>query len=222
MFAAVVIVLFMLNFDKSKKTLIPVFLALGFLLLFAWFRGVPLPSYAADNLIPFFGKGKIEVRVYTDYFCGPCASIEPKLEPLLVDLLENNSVSIIFVDTPLHRQTKLYVQYFLYILNEEMDFGHAMLARRVLFEAARKNITEKEKLENLLRERNIKFNPFDLTPTFNVLSRYLTEDVITSTPAVVICRDGGKKKFNGTSDILTALEDLKKKLGENPQNPAKK
>ena len=211
MFAAVVIVLFTFNFEKSKKAIIVVFLILGFFLLFAWFRGTPTPSYAADTIMPFFGKGKIEVRLYTDYFCNPCASIEPKLEPIISELVGKNVIAIAFIDTPLHKQTSLYIRYFLYILNEGNDFNRALLARKVLFEAARKNITEKEKIEDLLRERNVKFKPFDPKPTFDIFSRYLAEDGITSTPTLVIRQDGGKKKFCGTSNVLTAIEGLKRR-----------
>ncbi|MDI6775629.1 MAG: thioredoxin domain-containing protein [Syntrophales bacterium] len=212
MFAAVVIVLFTFNFEKSKKALIVAFLILGFFLLFALFRGTLTPSYAADTIMPFFGKGKIEVRLYTDYFCDPCASIEPKLEPTISDLVGKNVITIAFIDTPLHKQASLYIRYFLYILNEGNDFNRALLARKVLFEAARGNITEKEKIEDLLRERNVKFKPFNPKPTFDIFSRYLAEDGVTSTPTIVVIRqDGGKKKFCGTSDVLTAIEGMKRR-----------
>jgi len=211
MFAAVVIVLFTFNFEKSKKALIVAFLILGFFLLFVWFRGTLTPSYAADTIMPFFGKGKIEVRLYTDYFCNPCASIEPKLEPMISELVGKNVIAIAFIDTPLHKQSSLYIRYFLYILNEGKDFNRALLARKVLFEAARRNITEKEKIEDLLRERNVKFKPLDPKPTFDIFSRYLAEDGVTSTPTLVIRQDGEKKKFCGTSNVLTVIKGLKRR-----------
>lgn len=210
-FAAVVAILFAFNFDKSKKTLIIAFLALGFFLIFALFKGTATPSYAADTLIiPTFGKGKIEVRLYTDYFCEPCASIEPKLEPIISELVGKNVITVSFIDTPLHKHSSLYIRHFLYILNEEKDFKHALLARKVLFEAARKNITENEKIADLLRERNMKFRPFDPASTFDIFSRYLAEDGVTSTPALVIRQDGGKKKFCGISAVLKAIEGLQR------------
>jgi thiol:disulfide interchange protein DsbA len=211
MFAAVVAVLFTFNFEKSKKALIVAFLFLGFFLLFVWFRGTLTPSYAADTIMPFFGKGKIEVRLYTDYFCNPCASIEPKLEPMISELVGKNVITIAFIDTPLHKHSSLYIRYFLYILNEERNLNHALLARDVLFEAARKNITEKEKIEAVLKERNMKFKPFDPKPTFDIFSRYLAEDGVTSTPTIIIRQDGEKKKFCGTSNVLTAIEGLKRR-----------
>ena len=127
---------------------------------------------------------------------------------MISELVGKNVITIAFIDTPLHKQSSLYIRYFLYILNEERNFNHALLARKILFEAAHRNITEKEKIEALLRERNVKFKPSDPAPTFDIFSRYLAEDGVASTPTLVIRQDGGKKKFCGASDVLKAIEGM--------------
>ena len=40
----------------------------------------PEPLYAQGVFLPSYGQGKINVRVYTDYFCVPCRAGEPKIE----------------------------------------------------------------------------------------------------------------------------------------------
>ncbi len=156
-FGAVILILFLLNFDMSKKFLIGAFMILGFILFSIFLQGNVAPLYAEEILIPSFGQGKTQVRLYTDYFCGPCSTLEPRLEPLIVNLIKKKIISITFIDTPVHTYSPLYARYFLYILNEKNEFNHATKARAVLFEAAKNKMTKKEELENFLKKRNIKF-----------------------------------------------------------------
>ncbi len=109
------------------------------------------PAHAAKADLPSFGKGKIEVRLYTDYFCGPCGRMEPRVEALLADLVKRNTVTLIFVDTPIHRFTPLYAKYFLYILNNDRAFAHVLQYRALLFEAAKGKIETGDKLEEFLK-----------------------------------------------------------------------
>jgi thiol:disulfide interchange protein DsbA len=45
-----------------------------------------------------FGKGKVEVKLYSDYFCGACKNLEPNVEYLIADLVQRNIITITFVD----------------------------------------------------------------------------------------------------------------------------
>jgi len=177
-FGAVILVLFLLNFEKSKKILISVSLVLGLILFSIFFKGSATPAYAEDIVIPSFGSGKIQVRLYTDYFCTPCRALEPKIEPLIIDLVEKKMITITFIDTPIHPQTTFYAKYFLYILNENKDFKHALHARTVLFEAAKEKIKESEKLEAFINKKCIFFKPFDTTATLKIFSDSLKKDKI--------------------------------------------
>jgi thiol:disulfide interchange protein DsbA len=197
-----------LNFKRSKKIFITVSLVLGLILFTIFFKGSVTPAYAEDIFMPSFGTGKIQVLLYTDYFCNPCRALEPKIEPLLIDLVKENTITITFIDTPIHPQTTFYAKYFLYILNENKDFKHALRARTVLFEAAKEKIKNKEKLEAFIKKKCITFKPFDTKATLNIFTKSLKTDKIKATPTCIIFREGKKNTFTGR-DIKSALEQLR-------------
>jgi thiol:disulfide interchange protein DsbA len=209
LFAVVLIVLFVLNFRVARKIIIAIAVILGFLFFTLFFEGSTRPVLADNLLMPTFGNGKAKVRIYTDYFCGPCDKLEPKLESTLARLVRKNVASVTFVDTPIHAPTPMYARYFLYIINEQNDFDHVLRMRAILFEAARSNITQKEKLEEYLAKNQVKFKQLDAVPIFTALNKYLKDDAIDSTPTVVIQEGQNKGVYKGAPDILKALEGLK-------------
>ena len=209
MFGVVLVALFVLNFRVSRKLLITISVLLGFLFFLLFFEGSARPVLADNLLMPTFGNGKAKVRIYTDYFCGPCERLEPKLESILARLVRKNIASVTFVDTPIHAPTPTYARYFLYIINEQNDFEHVLRMRAVLFDAARSNITQKEKLEEYLVKNQVRFKQLDTVPIFAALNKYLKEDAIDSTPTVVIYEGQNKGLYKGGPDILKALEALK-------------
>jgi hypothetical protein len=209
LFGGVLLTLFVINFRVSRRILIAVSIVLGFLLFALFFQGATRPVLADTVLMPSFGNGKVKVRVYTDYFCGPCAQLEPKLEGVLLNLVRNDIATVTFIDTPIHAPTPTYARYFLYILNEKNDFEYALRMRAILFDAAKHNITEKEKLEEHLIKNKVRFKVLDAKPTFTALQRYLDEDGINSTPTAVLYNGQGKSLHKGATDILKALDTLK-------------
>lgn len=207
-FGGILLTLFMLNFERSKKNVIALSLITGFVMFSIFFEGSVTPSYAESVSVPTFGSGRIKVRIYTDYFCNPCRALEPQLDPLIKSLVKKKTISVMFVDTPIHPpQTILYANYFLYALNHKMDFETAMRARAALFDAAKKPV-EKDKLENFLKEKGVRIKPFDTKPVFAVLGDYLKEDDIHKTPTCIIYRDGKKERFEGPA-MIKALEALR-------------
>ena len=194
---------------KKLLDIIAASMAVIFLFLTTSILLAPDSLCAEGVLLPSYGKGKVAVRVYTDYFCGPCRAGEPRIEALLSELVKTNKIKLMFVDTPAHRETPLYAQYFLYILNNKKDFEHALTVRRSLFDSASIKITTKEKLEEFLTQKGIEFKPFDAKPTLNAMSQYIRDDGVKSTPTVII--DNGKQKqlFSGVDNIVNALELLK-------------
>ncbi len=190
---------------------------LGLTLFALFFEGAATPSYSAETLMPSFGSGKVAVRLYTDYFCPPCRAMEPKIEPLIKELVDKNIIKLTLVDTPLYKFSPLYARYFLYILNEKKDFELALSARSVLIAAAVEKISDHRKLEEYLACRKIKFKPFDVRPTFTIINRHLKEDAIQSTPTCVIIEEGKSSTYTGGSDITHALERLKRNASKNPK-----
>jgi len=207
-FGLIILFLFLLNFERSKKILIGVSFVLGLILFSIFFKGSATPAYAADIVIPSFGSGKTQVRLYTDYFCNPCKALEPEIEPVIVNLVEDETITITFIDTPLHPQTTLYAKYFLYIVHENRDFKHAIHARKVLFDAAKEKIKDNKVLESFIKERGIKFKIFDTKATFDIFNDCLKNDKIKATPTCVIYRDGKRDKFTGLPRIVEALKQL--------------
>ena len=208
-FAAILVFLFLFNSRRSRLPLMGIGVALGFLLCLLFFKGAASPVYADEVLLPTFGKGKVQVRLYTDYFCGPCSHMEPKIEPLLKNLVHRNVITLTLIDTPVHTLTPLYARYFLYIFNQDRKFDQALRSRALLFEAAGGKIGEKERLEDYLRAHEVKFKECDPRPTFEALSALIKEDKVTSTPTCVIINDGKKAAFTGEVQITNALELLK-------------
>ena len=169
----------------------------------------PGPLYAQGVFFPSYGQGKINVRVYTDYFCVPCRAGETKIDSLLADLIKGNKIKLIFVDTPGHPETPLYARYFLYISNHKKDFEHALFVRNALFDAASIKIITKEKLEEFLAQKGIKYKSFDSKQTFDAMSKYIKDDGVRSTPTVVIDNGSQRQQFIGVDKIVNALELLK-------------
>ena len=185
-----------------------IFVAIAVFLVFL----VPVSSLAqvgGNTSLLTFGSGKIKVRLYSDYFCAACSRLEPQLEPIITDLVKRNIITITFVDTPAHKYSPLYAQYFLSILSDKKELAYALAVRGVLFEGAKNNIIEKEKLEAYLTEKGIRFKPFDVKPVFAILQAYFKEDKIKATPTCVFLKNDKKESFQGVDDILKALRNLK-------------
>jgi len=207
-FGAVLLLLFAINLDWSKRRLVGIFAALGLLSFVVFFEGSATPAYAAEPVKPVFGNGRVHVRLYSDYFCGPCSRLDPEIAQPIADLVKKNAIRVTFVDTPVSPYTTLYARYFLYAINEKKDIDYATRVRHVLFQAAALNITDREKLEEYLRNKGIRYKVYDPTPTFSFLTGHLTEDRVRSTPTAVILDSGRKQVFKGTADIVRAIREI--------------
>jgi thiol:disulfide interchange protein DsbA len=208
-FGAVLLLLFAINLDWSKRKLVALCALCGLLVFVAFFDGSVTPAFAAEPLKPSFGNGRIHVRIYSDYFCNPCSKLDPEIAKPVADLVRKNAIQVTFVDTPVHQHTTLYARYFLYALNEKKDIDYANKVRHALFQAAALNITEREKLEEHLKKSGIRYKVYDPTPTFNFLTGYLTEDKVRSTPTAVILDSGRKQVVKGPANIAAAIREIK-------------
>lgn len=197
-----------INFDRRKKALAALAAFAGLVFFLLLFSGSATPAYAAETRTPSFGKGPTEVRLYTDYFCHHCRIEEPEVMALLSDLVVRNLVRVIFIDTPMTKESPLYVRYFLAALQARDDFRQAVAARAALFEAAEKKVAGKEALEAFLSRKGLVFKTFDPDPVFKIFTHYLKEDKINATPTCVIIGPKGKRTFLGSDDILKALREL--------------
>ena len=168
-----------------------------------------LCAQGQETPFPTYGSGAVQVCIYTDYFCPPCRGMEPAVEPLLRDLIKRNVIRVTLIDTPFYRHSGLYARYFLYALNARNDFEYALKVRNILFDAATRNVTTKEGIEELFRSKGIRYSAFEPKSAFDRYNALITQDKINATPTCVIIQDGKKKQFVGGPDIVNALKGLK-------------
>jgi len=179
------------------------------IILFLFLSTIVATVSAQEMSLLSFGKGKTQVRLYADYFCGPCRSLEPRIEYLISDLVKRDIITIIFIDAPFHKYSSLYAKYFLYILSDKKEIGHALKARNMLFEASKGPIEDQEKLEAFIQNKGFKFKIFDVKPVFAILQNFIREDQLNATPTCIIIDGKKKKAFHNGEDIVRALEKLR-------------
>ncbi len=211
-FAVTVFLGLAVNFQRSRRWLTALAAGAGLVFFLLFFSGSVTPAYAAGPPTTTFGKGPVDVRIYTDYFCGPCRAEEAEVMALITELAEKDLIHVTFIDTPLHRDTILYAGQFLAALNarEGWDLRQVVALRAVLFEAATEKITEKKALELFLKKKGFALRPFDTAPVFKVYTNYLKEDRISATPTCVIVGSQGKQNLVGRDDTVKALRSLRK------------
>ena len=211
LFGGVLVVQFLINLDWKKKKAVFLSMATALLLFPIVFHGSVTPLYAAENLAPLtFGKGPVQVRLYADYFCPPCQNLSPKAGPILSDMVKRNVITLTFIDAPSDQVSLMYSNYFLYAMQEKKDIDTALKVRDVLFSAAKQNITDTAKLEEILKSKKIQFKTSQFKPIFDQYNVQYQKDKVDGTPSCVIEQDGKKELVIGDGDILKALEKLLK------------
>lgn len=174
-----------------------------------------LMSFAGDaraqmlSLIPTYGNGKVQVRLYTDYFCSPCRAMEPKIAPVLSKLVRDNVISLTFADVPLRPASSMYADYFLRAAGAGRDINNALKIRATLDEAAARGIKTPDELERHLSNKKITCAKLDNRPTLKALETRIRSDRIMTTPTCVIEVNGVRRQYNSPAAIITALSQLK-------------
>ena len=159
------------------------------------------------GVFPVFGEGPVEVRIYASYFCPPCRSLEPVLEPVLEELVDAGKIRVIFVDLPVGPAMP-YIRHFLYALNNDKSMKNAFHVRHILFDLAKKD-GDADDIREAFEKEGISYEPFDTKEIFMTYNQYLKEDYIRRTPSASIRKDGTSITHMGGGNILSALEDLK-------------
>ena len=197
----------------NSKHLLSVFtLFLPFCLLVFFLLSISSSHAGSGNSnlsVYSFGNGKVSVRLYSDYFCSACSSLEPKIEDALLAIVRKRIATVIFVDVPLHPpQSVLYARHFLFVLNEKKDLKHALKVRSLFFEAAAAKIHDKGLFEKFLAAKDIKYKEFDVKPVFKIFTDFMNQDNIRATPTCIIERNGKKETYKGAELIAGALNRL--------------
>lgn len=202
---------FFINLDWKKKKTAFLSIITTFLLFPIFLHGSVTPVYAASEASPpTFGQGPINVRLYTDYLCPSCITMELKIEPLLSNLVKRNVITLTFIDAPFYQVSLMYARYFLYAMEEKNDIDTALMAKKVLYAAGVEKITDTAKLEEVLKMKGVRFKVFDVKPIFALFIDQFQSDRIEATPSCVIERNGRKEIFKGDKDVVAALQKLLK------------
>jgi uncharacterized membrane protein len=199
--------LFALTLRNSRKTLVAASIIAGFTVTLLFFDGSVTPVYGEEPNYPVYGnpKGKIEVVVYSDYFCVACIQSEGEISRALRAI--RKKARIIFVDVPIHKESLAYAEIFAYIwLAHGNDLDKAIRARAILFAskdvgAANAALVSKgiAYTENKEQAKAIFIN------YYNVL---LKKDNIKATPTVVIMKKGKRDAYVGLDEIKKGFKGI--------------
>jgi thiol:disulfide interchange protein DsbA len=207
--ALIIALLFVINLDKRKVTVTLLSTILGFVFLTAFFQSIPLKIDTGRQALPSFGRGDVKVRLYTDYFCGPCREIEPAAEQVLYELVRKDRINLTFVDMPLHRHTPVYTAYYLSLAQRERGLDRVLRIRKALFRAAEKKIQQDKGLSEYLDNEGFDVRGIDEKTSSAETSGYLQEDEVDGTPTLVVVQGKKKMKYLGRVEVLKGLQTLK-------------
>jgi protein-disulfide isomerase len=174
------------------------------------FNGSVIPSYAGETQVPGFGneKSQTEVIVYSDYFCPACSKTDEQTNNVLRKI--QDKVKIHFVDVPMHAGSLEYAEVFLYAwMQNKNNLEVATQVREMLFAAAKRKMKQREVLD-ILKTQGIAFH-VDKGQAGEIFRRMynplMKKDGVNGTPSIVIIKDNHRKKYQGTIEIVKALEE---------------
>jgi thiol:disulfide interchange protein DsbA len=207
--ALIIAMLFLINLDKRKVAMAVLSVVLGFVFLLAFFQSIPLRIDTGGQTLPSFGRGEVKVRLYTDYFCGPCREIEPAAEAVLYDLVRKDRINLTFIDIPIHQHTPVYTAHYLALAHREKGLDRVLQIRKALFRAAENRIEQGEKLREYLGGQGYDMINVEVKKNAAEATRYIQEDEIGGTPTLVIVRGKKKIKYFGKLEVIKGLQTLK-------------
>ena len=244
-FASVIVISFILNHEKEPtpkkgavdrliyslgvvklspavKSPIPLlaFVLLGYIFVVLTFSGSATPSYGAEKSpVPSYGSGRYDLIIFTDYFCPPCQLMESEIDPAVKEFLSKGGVRVTFVDLPLHKETRLYAQYFLYAANAVKGYENDLKARRVLFSLARNHsVLSEDELKKALHTEGVPIATYNLSPVYPALNKIINTYDVKSTPTCVIKYSSDDiRKYTGTFEIRNGLAVLRATLAASRQ-----
>lgn len=179
--------------------------------VFLIISGFPIPAFSGEtSAAPSWGSGRIELIIFSDYFCTPCQKLEPELDKALGKILAAGGVKVVFADLPIYKLTPLYNRYFLYAANAGGDYQDILKARRVLFRLADRMAALKElHIETAFKTEGVAFRPFDPKPLQTTLNLLIGKYKIHSSPSCVIkYTEQDIRTYRGGEEIKTGLAAL--------------
>lgn len=182
------------------------------------FGSVAVTHGAETAAVPSYGKGPVELIVFTDYFCPPCAMIETDLGPAILKLMARGRVKVTFVDIPGHgKDSVLYAKYFLFSTQGAPGYKNAMHARDVLFDLARQNTVKTDaEVEQTFTAKGVAFKAFNTKPVYAEWDKAIKRYKIRTTPTCILkYSETNIRTYTGTVEIRNHLLPELKALAKN-------
>ncbi len=178
---------------------------------------------AEKSRIPSYGRGPIELIIFSDYFCESCQSIEKDLETVQDRLLAMGEVKITFVDMPApgNLSSPLFIKYFLYAVQADSSYVNATQARKLIFKMARQNSITENAIEKTFMTQGIAFKTFNYKPILleskNLINKYKANKAPTY---ILKYSQNDIRKYTDPEQIrkelLPALQALTQKTKSSP------
>ena len=140
--------------------------------------------------------------------------MESELDPAVQEFLSGGGVKVTFVDLPLHKETRLYAQYYLYAAKAAKGYENVLHARQVLFSLARNYAAQTEDdLKKALKAEGVSIAVYDLSPVYPALNKIINTYQAKSTPTCIIkYASDDIRKYVGTFEIRNGLGMLRATL----------
>lgn len=186
---------------------------------FITFTGMAKPDAEANDLNLWQGKqnSKVEVYVFSDWFCPSCIKAEPSIEAAFPPL--SQKARILFVDKAVHPEAMNFVPYHLSFAAKEK--GKYIELRKILFDLAKttKNPTVDD-VKGAIAPLNITYKQLGFLEVSQTMAQFQKlSDLykVKGTPTVIITNRTSKKvkTLYGSNEItkdnlLKAVREMEK------------
>ena len=162
----------------------------------------------AETRLMTYGKGPLEVILFTDFFCPPCQKLEGLISGTLDNIINNNIASVTFVPLPMSKKSMILALH-LISYSEGKSYKAVAQNRKKLYDMAKSGAVTDEMVDQWVQKYRGKSG--ELNPYIKSMNDTIIENNVTSTPTCIIRYAGGvKQTFKGYKDIQDALNALRK------------
>jgi protein-disulfide isomerase len=198
----------------GKSLLLLAATALSF---FITLGGMARPAAQASELNLTLGKqnSKVEVYVFSDWFCPSCIKAEPVIESVFPTMLQK--AKVLFVDKPIHPEAMNFVPYHLSFAVKEK--GKYLELRKALFALAKRTKNPSvEDVRTAIAPLKVTYQQLSFLDVSQSMARFqaLSDQFkVKGTPTMIIVNTSSKKSrtLYGANEItaegiLKALREL--------------
>jgi thiol-disulfide isomerase/thioredoxin/uncharacterized membrane protein len=198
----------------SKSLLLLTAAVLSF---FITLGGMSKPAAQAGELNLTLGKqnSKVEIYVFSDWFCPSCIKAEPAIEAAFPTMLQK--AKVLFVDKPIHPEAMNFVPYHLAFAAREKS--KYLELRKVLFALARRTKNPSaEDVKSAIAPLKVTYQQLSFLEVSQSMARFqaLAEQFkVKGTPTMILLNSSTKKTRTlyganeiSTEGILKAIREL--------------